>query len=69
MKKLNMQENPALVIGGSLSAVVAAVIGLLRAFDVSVTPDQESAILTLVAVVGPFVSAVLIRRKVTPAPE
>ncbi len=62
--KLNMQENPAVIVGGSVSAVVVVVIALLRAFNVDVTADQENAIKDAAVVLLPLVTALLIRMKV-----
>ncbi len=52
-----MSKEPAVIIG----TVIAALIGLWRAFGGALTTDQEQAILTFVAVVAPLVTAVLIR--------
>ncbi len=62
--KLNMQENPAVLVGGGVSVAVVAVLGLLRAFGVSITTEQESAIVQVVVVVLPLVTAFLVRAKV-----
>lgn len=48
---------------GSIGAVVGAVIALLVAFGVVLTEDQTAAILGLVAVLSPIVTAYAIRRK------
>lgn len=61
-----MTNEPAVTIG-AVSALVASAIALLVAFGVDITPDQRAAILAFVAAVGPLASALLIRRKVTPA--
>ena len=60
------EREPAVVIG-TVTAAVAAVLALLIAFGVDLTQDQQVAILGVIAGVGPLVSAVLTRRKVTPA--
>lgn len=64
MKNTNTTE-PAVIVG-AISAVVAAILALLVAFGFDITPDQSVAILGVVAAVGPFVAALVIRRKVTP---
>jgi len=56
---------PALV-QGTATAVVAAAIGLLVSFGLPITDEQQQAILTFVAIVGPLVAALLIRRGVVP---
>lgn len=48
---------------GSVSTLVAAAITLLVAFGLPVSPDQAAAVLGFVAVLGPVVTAALIRRK------
>lgn len=48
------------------SALVAAVLGLLVAFGVQITDDQQRAIATFVAVVVPLAAGLVARRKVTP---
>lgn len=60
-----MKNEPAITIA-SLTAAVAAVIGLLVAFGVSLSDDQQKAILSVVAVVGPLVAGYFTRGKVTP---
>lgn len=60
-----MKNEPAITIG-SITAAVAAVIGLLVAFGADLSKDQQAAILGGIASVAPIVAAVLTRRKVTP---
>lgn len=60
-----MSKEPAITIG-TVSAAVAAIIGLAVAFGAPITEDQQIAILGVVAAVGPIVAAVLIRHVVTP---
>jgi len=60
-----MKHEPAISIG-AISAAVAAVLTLLVAFGIDVTEEQQTAILGVVAAVGPIVAGLLIRRKVTP---
>ena len=59
-----LTSEPAVTTGASVAAVVVAVLGLLTAFGVDLTPDQSAAILAVVAVVAPIVTAFLIRRQV-----
>lgn len=60
-----MSTEPALTIG-SFTALAAAAITLLVAFGVTITEDQQTAILGFVAVAGPILTGFLTRRKVTP---
>lgn len=60
-----MSREPAAVIG-VITGLAVAIVGLLVAFGVDLTDDQQKAILGVVAAVAPIVAAVLIRRKVTP---
>lgn len=60
-----MKNEPAITIA-SITAAVAAVIGLLTAFGVSLSDDQQKAILGVVAVIGPIVAGYFTRGKVTP---
>lgn len=62
-----MKSEPAITVA-SITAVVAAVIGLLVAFGIDLSDDQQKAILALVAVAGPVVAGFVTRGKVTPAP-
>lgn len=61
-----MKREPAITIG-AVSAAVAAILALLTAFGVPLDDAQEKAILGVVAALGPIVTGLLIRRKVTPA--
>jgi len=61
-----MNTEPAVTIA-SIVALVGAAITLLVVFGVQVTDDQRDAVLAFVAVAGPIVAGLLIRRKVTPA--
>lgn len=60
-----MNREP-LVTVATLTALVSGVVGLLVAFGVNLTSDQEKAILGITAVVAPLVVAAFARRKVTP---
>ena len=61
-----MKTEPAVLIG-SLGALVAAIIGLLVAFGLPVSPEQQDAILAVVAVVGPIAVGIITRNFVSPA--
>ena len=61
-----MKKEPAITIG-TISAAVAAVLALLVAFGIPVTDDQQTAILGVVAALGPIVTGLIVRRKVSPA--
>jgi len=52
---------------GGVTALVTAVLGVLVAFGLPLSEDQQKAILALAAVVGPMVVAEVGRRKVSPA--
>lgn len=60
-----MQNEPVVTVA-AVTAVVAAIIGLLVAFGVDLSDDQQKAILALVAVAGPVVAGLVTRSKVTP---
>ncbi len=60
-----MSSEP-LVTVASITAGVAAIIALLVSFGIPVTPEQQTAILGVVAVVAPIVVALVARGRVTP---
>lgn len=60
-----MKREPLVTIA-SITGIVAAVLGLLVAFGVPLTDDQEKALLGLAAVVAPFIVAYFGRKRVTP---
>lgn len=60
-----MKREPAITVG-TVSAAVAAILALLVAFGLDVTEEQQTAILGVVAALGPIVAGVLIRGKVSP---
>lgn len=60
-----MTREPLLTVA-SLTAAATALIGLLVAFGVDLTGDQQTAILAVVAVVAPVVVGLVARGKVTP---
>lgn len=64
MTKLNRE--PAAIVG-AITGLAAAVVALVVAFQPDLlTPEQQSAILGVVAVVAPIIAALVIRSKVTP---
>jgi hypothetical protein len=60
-----MSSEP-LVTVASITAGVAAFLALLMAFGIPVTPEQQTAILRVVAVGAPIVVALVARGSVTP---
>ena len=61
-----MKKEPAITVG-TISAAVAAVLALLVSFGIPVTEDQQTAILGVVAALGPIVTGLIVRKKVSPA--
>lgn len=59
------KREPAVLIG-SAGGAVGAILSLLVAFGLDLSEDQQAAILGVVAAVVPIISAILIRRKVSP---
>lgn len=64
-KEKHMNREPVVTVA-SITAAVAALIGLLIAFGVDLSDDQQKAILAVVAVAGPLVAGIVSRSKVTP---
>lgn len=62
-RQTNMQTEPAAIIG-AIGTAVASVLTVLVAFGLDITEEQQTAILGVVASVGPLVVALLIRPKV-----
>lgn len=60
-----MKTEPAITIA-SVTAAVTAALALLVSFGLSISADQQTAILGVVAVVAPLLVGVLTRPKVTP---
>ena len=58
-----MNREP-LITAATITAAVTAVITLLVAFGVPLTPEQQTAILGVVAVAGPLVVGIVARSKV-----
>lgn len=61
-----MNHEP-LVTTATITAAVTAVIGLLVAFGIPLTDEQQTAILAVVSVLAPLIVAAVARGKVTPA--
>lgn len=61
-----MSTEPAVTIG-AVTTLIAAALALLVSFGVDITEDQRTAVLAFVAAAAPLASALLIRRKVSPA--
>lgn len=61
-----MTSKEPLITVAFITALTAAVIALLVAFGVPLTPDQRTAILGLAAVLAPVTVALIARRLVTP---
>lgn len=59
-------REPAAIIG-LVAAAVTSILVLLVAFGVPLTQDQQTAILGVIAGVGPLAAAMLIRGKVSAA--
>lgn len=60
-------REPVLTVG-SITALITAGFALLVSFGMHISDDKQSAILGVVAVLVPLVTAVVARRKVTPVP-
>lgn len=60
-----MKREPLVTVAFVLSAV-GAVLGLLKAFGVDLTDDQQAAISAVASVIAPLLVAVLVRPRVTP---
>lgn len=63
-----MKHQP-LITAGLVTSLATAVIGVLVAFGVPMTKDQQAAVLVLVGVVAPLIVAAAAWRKVTPSAE
>ncbi len=60
-----MKNEPAITVA-SITAAVTAFLGLLTAFGLPLTDEQTTAILGVVAVIGPLVVGFIARRYVVP---
>jgi hypothetical protein len=63
---VTFSDNEPAVTAGVVVALATAVLALLIAFKVPITDDQRTAILGVVAVLAPFIAALIIRAFVTP---
>ena len=54
---------PALTWGGIVAAIAAALV-VAKAFGLPLSEEQESAVLQFLAVLGPIITAVVIRQSV-----
>lgn len=63
---MRFTDNEPAITAGTVVALVTAMIAVGAAFGLPITSEQKQAILGLVAVVAPFIAAVLIRRHVVP---
>lgn len=59
-------REPAITVG-TITALVAALIGIAAAFGLPMSDAQVQSLLVFVAVLGPLVAALWTRGKVTPA--
>lgn len=60
-----MNREPVFTVA-TITSAVAAVVALVVAFGVPLTEDQQTAILSLAAVVAPLIAAYFARKRVTP---
>ena len=61
-----VKSEPAVVIG-TVTTAVAAILAVLVAFGIDLSPGQQVAILGVIAGVGPLVVAFVTRSQVSPA--
>lgn len=61
-----MEHEPAIMVG-TITALVAALIVVATAFGLPLDDAQTQSLISLTAILGPLVVALLTRRKVTPA--
>lgn len=59
-------SNTPLITTAAITSIVGAVIALLTAFGVSLTADQQAAILGFIAVLAPWVVALVGHNTTTP---
>ncbi|GAB3750007.1 hypothetical protein [Microlunatus parietis] len=60
-----MNKEPAVILG-VIGAAVAAVLGVLVAFNLPLTQDQQDAIMAAIGPVGLLIIALITRQWVTP---
>lgn len=67
-KILDFIKNEPAAFGGAVTALIQAVIGVLVAFNLNVTPEQQQAILGLTTAIVSMtvIVAAIIRQNVTP---
>ncbi len=65
MAVVNTKREP-LAATATAVALAGALLTLAVAFGVDLTPDQQAAVLGVVAVIAPIMVAVIVRAKVTP---
>lgn len=58
---MNQNNEPTLTVSG-ISAAVAAIIALLVAFGLNLTPDQTVAIMGVVSVLAPIAVGIIARK-------
>lgn len=63
-----MKHQP-LITAGLVTSLATAIIGVLVAFGVPMTKDQQAAVLVLVGVVAPLIVAAAAWHKVIPSAE
>lgn len=69
MRKTSIMSTQPAAAVSTITAVVSAAITLVVAFGVNLSTDQTAAILGFVAIVGPLVSGLITRTKVTPTAQ
>jgi len=62
-----MNQEPVLT-AAAVASFVSAVLALLVAFGVGLSPDETAAVMGVVGVVAPIVAAYFARKRVTPTP-
>ncbi len=58
-----MNREPAAIIG-TITAAVTAILALLVAFGLDIEPEQQAAILGVIAVIAPVVATLITRSAV-----
>lgn len=64
-KKLNLIEREPVQVANGLTALVAALSVLLKPWF-NITDEQQLAIVTVIAIIGPIVAGIYSRSRVTP---
>lgn len=60
-----MKSEPVFTVN-NITGIVTAILGLLVAFNVPLTDDQQKALIAVAAIAAPFVASLIARQKVTP---